>query len=157
MRTKDNQKHGIISKKLYKDIVSTIPITCVDLILVHNNKFLLGKRINKPLNNKWCFPGGRILKGEPLTQAIYRKLWDETGLNKKDVGSINFLTVKDVFYPDSEFNSSMHNINIIYKIQIKSADNLKPDSQHSNLNWFSRIDKKWPLYVKQALKLGGFK
>ena len=157
MRTKGNQKHGIIGKKLYKDIVSVMPITCVDLILIYVNKFLLGKRTNKPLKNKWCFSGGRILKGESPIKAVYRKLKEETGLNKKDVESVSFLTVKDVFYSESEFDSSTHNINLIYKIRIKSPDNLKSDSQHSNLKWFSNIDKKWPLYVREALKLGGFK
>jgi len=157
MRTKGNQKHGIISKKLYEDIVSTMPISCVDLLLVHKKSFLLGLRKNKPLKNKWCFSGGRILKGESLTKAVYRKLKDETGLNEKDVGSVSFLTVKDVFYPTSEFDSSMHNINLIYKIRVKSPNNLRSDSQHSSLKWFSSIDKKWPSYVKFGLKLAGFK
>lgn len=157
MRTKGNQKHGIISKKLYEDIVSTMPISCVDLLLVHKKSFLLGLRKNKPLKNKWCFSGGRILKGESLIKAIYRKLKDETNLNKNDVKSINFLTVKDVFYPDSEFDSSMHNINLIYKIRLKSHDNLKSDNQHHELRWFSKIDRGWPSYVKFGLKLAGFK
>ena len=157
MKKNSNSKHGFIGKKLYKNIVSIMPIPCVDLLLIHRKVFLLGLRKNKPLKNRWCFPGGRILKGEPLISAVYRKLKNETGLDKKDVVSVGFLTFKDVFYSDSEFDSAMHNINLIYKISIKTPDNLKPDSQHSNLKWFSRIDKKWPLYVRQNLKLGGFK
>lgn len=157
MKINNSLKYGIIGKKLYKDIVSTMPIPCVDLLLVHKNNFLLGLRKNKPLKNEWCFSGGRILKEESFNEAIYRKLKDETGLNKKVVRSINLLTVKDVFYPDSEFGSSMHNINLLYKIQIRSSDNLKPDNQHRELRWFSRIDKKWPSYVKFGLKLAGFK
>src|SRR3989344_6399297 len=111
MRIKSNPKHGIIGKKLYKDIVSTMPIPCVDLLLVNKKTFLLGLRKNKPLKNKWCFPGGRILKGESLIQGVYRKVREELGLNKKNLESVKFLTVKDVFYPDSAFEVSTHNIN----------------------------------------------
>lgn len=62
-----------------------MPVTCVDLIVIHKNKFLLGKRMNKPLKNNWCFPEGRILKDESFDQAIYRKAKEETGLVKKDL------------------------------------------------------------------------
>ena len=134
-----------------------MPVACVDCVVKNGNKFLLEYRVNKPAQHKWWLPGGRILKGESLTKAVYRKLKDETGLNEKDVGSVSFLTVKDVFYPTSEFDSSMHNINLIYKIRVKSPNNLRSDSQHSSLKWFSSIDKKWPSYVKFGLKLAGFK
>src|SRR3989344_3743239 len=156
MRIKSNPKHGIIGKKLYKDIVSTMPIPCVDLLLVHKKNFLLGLRKNKPLQNRWCFPGGRILKGESLTRGVYRKIREELGLSKKSVESVNFLTVKDVFYSDSAFGVGTHNINMIYKVKIKQFNELKPDGQHYELKWFSRIDKEWPSYVKFGLKLAGF-
>ena len=152
MKKKSSLKHTFIDKELYGNILQIMPITCVDLLLINKNNFLLGKRKNKPLKDRWCFPGGRILKGESLMHTIYRKAKEEVDLKKEHINSINFLTVKDVFYPDSPFGSSVHNVNIIFKVAVVSVGDLKPDDQHQELRWFSKIDKKWPLYVRQVLE-----
>jgi len=67
----------LINPELYKKINETMPITAVDIILVKDGKFLLGKRNNKPVQNKWWLPGGRILKGELLKNAVKRKVKEE--------------------------------------------------------------------------------
>jgi len=61
-----------IPEPLYKKIIEVMPIPCVDAIIVHKGKFLLGQRINKPLRDEWCFVGGRVRKGELLKDAVHR-------------------------------------------------------------------------------------
>ena len=86
-----------------------------------------------------------------------RKIKEETGLSTSVITKIRFLTVNEVFFPDSAFKYPCHNINIIHAVTIKSAGNTRPDSQHSTIQWFSRIDKQWPKYVREVLASAGFK
>ena len=57
-------------------------------IIISNNegKLLLAGRIG---SNSWQFPQGGILESESPTQAMYRELYEEIGLEKKDVKIIN--------------------------------------------------------------------
>ena len=52
----------ILPENIYKEIISNIPILCVDIILTNKNKnkFLLIKRNNEPLKNEWWIVGGRV-------------------------------------------------------------------------------------------------
>jgi len=40
---------------------------------------LLIKRENEPFLNKWCFPGGKVEKGEKYLDATIREVKEETG------------------------------------------------------------------------------
>ena len=53
-------------------------------IIISNNegKLFLAGRIG---SNSWQFPQGGILESESPTQAMYRELYEEIGLEKKDV------------------------------------------------------------------------
>ena len=143
----------LINPELYKKINETMPITAIDIILVKDGKFLLGKRNNKPVQNKWWLPGGRILKGELLKNAVKRKVKEETGYTIKNS---RLLTVTELFFPDSVWKTSTHNIILLYKAEAKQQT-ATPDKQHAQLTWFLEIDKRWPKYIRWALELAGFK
>jgi ADP-ribose pyrophosphatase YjhB (NUDIX family) len=72
-----------ISNELWKSILQSMPIACVDLIIHRTVKreiwVLLGFRKIYPYNDRWALPGGRIIKGESLRQTADRQL-DEIGL-----------------------------------------------------------------------------
>ena len=67
-----------IPQDLYNEILSTMPIICVDGIIQKGGETLLLLRDNEPEKGKWWFPGGRVLKGERLEDAINRKIKEET-------------------------------------------------------------------------------
>ena len=132
-----------------------MPIPCVDVIIVSDGKFLLAKRKNKPGLGKWCLPGGRVLKNETLNQAVTRIVKKETNLKKFKIAKI--ITASEFFSRTSAFGPSTHTISSVFLVIIASHQALRPDSQSSELCWFSKIDKKWLKYARDLLKLAGFK
>ena len=71
----------MIPEELYKKIVDTMPILCVDLVIKNGRgEFLLVKRKNQPLKGEWFVPGGRMMKGETVTEAVIRKAKEELGV-----------------------------------------------------------------------------
>lgn len=146
--------NGIIETDLYKSIHDKMPIFCVDLIVVKNDKFILTKRTNKPVQGKWWFPGGRVFKNEKMIVAVKRKAKEELGLNPK---SIKFLGFDETFFPDGPFDGSTHTVNAIFAITINAAKEPKIDSQAESFRYFEKIDKKWHPYIKKSLTMAGFK
>lgn len=67
-----------IPLKLWKKILASIPIACVDVIVYktvdHERQVLLGYRMIPPYNDCWALPGGRIIKGERLRETANRQL-----------------------------------------------------------------------------------
>lgn len=143
-----------LNAKLYRQILASIPIPCVDLVITDGKKFLLVKRKNKPAKNKWCVPGGRVLKNETLKQAVKRKVEEETGLNKFKV--LKFIAVKEYFSSESEFGPATHTINSIFLIKAYPPTKLKIDNQSSEIQWFYKINPRWIKYVRDVLKSAGF-
>lgn len=52
------------------------------LLINRDKKVMLAKRYKE---NSWQLPQGGIDKGETLIEALYRELYEEIGLSKKDV------------------------------------------------------------------------
>ena len=69
-----------IPQDLYDKILNTMPIICVDGIIQKGDSTLLLLRDNEPEKDNWWFPGGRVIKGETLENAVIRKVKEETGL-----------------------------------------------------------------------------
>lgn len=141
-----------IPTNIYKNICGLIPIVCVDLVIRCRKKFLLGFRKNKPAKNKWWFIGGRIFKGETLKQAVIRKAKEEAGIH---IDNMKLMGTEETMFRNGPFNSPTHTINIIYLIKIKPNKLIK-DGQHTQLCWFSKINKNWPKYIKKYLALTEF-
>jgi len=67
-----------IPEKLWKSILASMPIPCVDII-VHTGvggktRVLLGYRKIYPYNDQWALPGGRIVKKESQCATANRQL-----------------------------------------------------------------------------------
>lgn len=68
-----------VSEKDWKTIVSNVPIMSVDLVVLTPNGVVLGRRKNEPAKGRWFVPGGRVRKGELLSEAVHRIAQEELG------------------------------------------------------------------------------
>lgn len=56
------------------------PRVAVGAVIIEDKKVLLVKRSNPPAQGLWAIPGGKILPGETLQDALKREILEETGL-----------------------------------------------------------------------------
>lgn len=132
-----------------------MPIPCADVIVVSGKRFLLVKRKTKPLRGTWCFVGGRVVKGEKLREAAVRKVREEVGIPSIKIKK--FLASEETFFEKSAWGSSTHTINSVFLAEAPSAAAVRFDATATDAKWFSKIDQRWPAYVKKMLHLAGFK
>ena len=125
---------GYITGDIFKTIIENTPLVSVDLIVKHNGKVLLGKRVNKPALEYWFTLGGRVLKNESIQSAIQR-----IGKVELDIiidGSPRFIGVFEHLYDDSIFDDvSTHYVNLAYEIEVSGLEDL-PTDQHNEYRWF---------------------
>ena len=141
-----------IPKELYQQILENMPICCVDLVIVHQGKVLLGLRKDEPLKDGWCVPGGRVLKNERLEQAVRRKAKEEVGL---EIEIIKKIGSYELFFDKGPLplKTGIHDIAIVFLVKPKDKNPvIKLESHQSKYQWFDRIDDSWHPYVKQVLK-----
>jgi len=60
------------------------PKVGVGVIVVKDNKVLLGKRKTDPSVGDWCFPGGHLELNEEIEDCARRETLEETGITIKN-------------------------------------------------------------------------
>ncbi len=130
----------MIPSKLYKKIVESVPILCVDVILVYKSSFILVKRINEPLKGQWWLVGGRALKGEKTKDAVKRKVKEELNLIPRD---IQFGGVYEDSYKRSAWGTPTSSVSVVYLANINSIRNLKLDKTSSHYCLSDRLPSRF--------------
>ena len=62
-----------------------IPRVGLGVIIIKENKVLLGKRKNAHGEGDWCFPGGHLEFGEKWEKCAKRETREETGIEIKNI------------------------------------------------------------------------
>ena len=106
----------LIPAKLYRKIVELVPIVCVDVILIHEGKYILVKRKNEPLEGQWWVVGGRSLKGEHSHKTVIRKIREETGLK---ANNFQLRGVYEDHYKKSAWGVPTSSISLVYQAEVK--------------------------------------
>ena len=128
----------------YKNIVDKMPVMCVDAVIVDKGRYLLVKRKNKPLKGRYWTPGGRVLKGERLKDAVIRKVKEETGLNIVPISVVGFY---EDFYKENELGLKMvHTTSIVFSATVVSGK-IKLDRQSSGYKWSRTLPKDLTLQM----------
>ena len=68
------------------------PKVAVVAVIIRNGKVLLTRRVNKPQQGLWTFPGGFVDAGEDPARAAERECLEETGLRVKVSGLVDVLS-----------------------------------------------------------------
>ena len=143
-----------IEDNLYKEILKSMPILCVDLLILHEDKCLLLLRDNEPAKGQYWFPGGRVNKGELIAEACVRKTKMETGL---DCVFETIISVEEtIFTKSSDMLTDVHTVNICCKMSVIDISNLTLDIMHSGYIWCDTIMPDYHEGVRNPLSLIGF-
>lgn len=127
-----------LEQQLFKIIVENTPLISIDLIVRDSQKqVLLGKRQNRPAQNFWFVPGGRVFKDEPLEEAFKRITFEELGVRCLS-SDAKFLGVFEHFYNDNFFGNDFttHYIVLGYEINLSDVNFHFPTIQHKAYKWF---------------------
>ena len=132
----------MIPKADYIKILQTMPILCMDCIVVHKGKYLLVKRKNKPLQGEYWLPGGRVMKNETLEQAAIRKMKQEIGVDVKIIGLAGF---HEFLFEENEFDlDSIHTLSAVFYVSPLRTD-IKLDDQSDGFMWSKTLPDKLKL------------
>ncbi len=126
---------GMIPHDVYKTILDNVPLLCVDLVIVRENKVFLIKRKNKPCQGAYWIQGGRVIKNENLEQCGIRKAASELNIPEDKIKLIKFLGTFSTEFCDSEQGNSAHTVNVTFQAEIDDIP-LSFDKDHSDGKWF---------------------
>ena len=106
-------------------------------------RFLLMQRSSQSKGwlGKWEFPGGKVDRGEELTEALIREWKEETGLSVVPVACM------DVFDWEREHDRILY---FVFRMRAKSFK-VKRSAEHDDFGWFTASQMK-KLDVAPALK-----
>ncbi len=136
---------SLIPEKIYRSIVDTMPILCVDAIIRNaHGQVLLVKRTNEPLKGEWWVPGGRVYKGELLEDSIQRKVKEELGIDIQINGVAGYY--EDQFEKNPlNVESGLHTLGIVFEATPQNLD-IQLDNQSGSWKFFDNLPTR--LFIK---------
>ncbi len=117
------------------------PMVGIGVIVIKDDKVLLGKRKNTHGEGRWCFPGGHLEFNEELEDCAIREVGEETGLK---IENIKFFTItNDIFTKEKK-----HYITIFMVSDYDSGNvELKEPDKFEKWGWFSWDKLPEPLFL----------
>lgn len=156
------------SLDVFRSTVRYFPTVSVNIIVQRpDGAVLFLKRLNNPAKGKWWVPGGRILNGERIADAMLSLLKDETGLTGELVAvSPEYL---EELWETDEFTEEdrklypkdtpyVHYLATAGLVHVRTDAVPVLDAQSGTFEWFKKIPEQHP-YLRayfEALKRMGF-
>jgi ADP-ribose pyrophosphatase YjhB (NUDIX family) len=132
-----------IPKEQYEQILQLIPICCVDLAIVHDDKLLIVQRgESETWGCLWWIVGGRVHIGESWHDAVKRKARDEVGLDAEAVRMVQSYEA-----PEAE---GKHFVTTLFVVSV-SSDEVTLDDTSTDYRWVSEIDTDWHSLLKKMV------
>ena len=104
-------------------------------IMIHNNKVLVHKNINK---DHYCLPGGRIEIGENSEQTIKREIKEELGKQVNIIGYVS--TIENLFKME---NKKYYEIFFVHRIEFENEEDKKIDYTMHNVEGKKYLQYEW--------------
>lgn len=127
-----------LDNKTFGTVIDSTPLISIDLVVKNQqSQALLGFRTNRPAQDYWFVPGGRIQKNESMKTAFTRLCENELGLTCA-IEQAKCLGPFEHFYDDSVFGGhiSTHYVVLGYEIIVDESQLSLPTEQHSQYQWF---------------------
>lgn len=123
------------------------PKVGIGVIVINDNKVLLGKRLRVHGKGSWAFPGGHLELNEEINECAIREVKEETGIKIKNL-KIGPLT-NDIFKHERK-----HYITIFVICEYSSGDvKIMEPLKCKKWEWFSWEKLPKPLFLSvQNLK-----
>ena len=122
------------------EVIKYTPLVSIDLVVRDGDgRVLAGWRTNRPAQNCWFVPGGRICKDERIADAFRRISKNELGLTLEE-RQARFLGVYQHFYEDNFAERpgfGTHYIVLGYEVRLDAPLTTLPEDQHEEYRWFS--------------------
>ncbi|GKA31661.1 NUDIX hydrolase 1 [Tanacetum coccineum] len=134
--------------------MTSAPVIGVAVLLVKENKILLGRRKSSIGHNTYALPGGHLEFGESFEECAAREVKEETGLDIKD---IQYVTVtNDVF---SEAAKPLHLVAVYMRACLANPDQLPQNVEPEKCDgwdWYDWKNLPQPLFrpLETLLKNG---
>jgi len=133
---------GWIKEELYTKIKQQMPIPAVDLLVKYKGRILLMLRNNEPAKAEWFTPGGRILYGEELDDAVRRVLLEETGLKPSKIEAKG---VMSHIWPECHMITAYHLVEV-------DSDKVILNDEHTDYKWVSECPDNIHSYLTEMVK-----
>ena len=130
---------GFIPEETYREIITLIPLLCVDIVICDSSgKYLLVQRSNEPYSKEWWVVGGRVEKGEKLTEAAVRKVKEETGLTVHSLIPVGYY---EDFYSQNAFGTDglYHTMSVVFTAEVDTFSDIRLDEQSSDWKQADRL------------------
>lgn len=124
----------------FLSVVRHTPLVAIDLIARDPaGAVLVGRRANRPARDWWFVPGGRIYKGERLTEAFARITRDELGASVP-FDQARLLGVYEHLYDDNFAGVEgfgTHYVVLGYTLALDHIPAALPRTQHRDYLWLT--------------------
>ncbi len=129
----------------FKAIYSKVPRLCVDLVITSPEGVLLTLRDIDPWRNQWHLPGGTVLLGETMEDAIKRVGLEELGL---EVEKDKVLGVVEFFNSEIGHN---HSVSVTYLVKILNGE-LQINNEALAAKYFKELPENTIIEHKKFLE-----
>lgn len=104
-------------------------------IIIHNNKVLVHRDINK---SHYALIGGRVAVGENSEETVKREIMEEIG---KEVNIIEYIATVENFFKSDEIK--YHEILFIYKAEFKNNEDKLIQEKMKNIEGKDYLQYEW--------------
>ncbi|MCG9769637.1 NUDIX hydrolase [Pseudoalteromonas piscicida] len=113
----------------------------VGVVIMHDNKILLGERIGAHGAHTWATPGGHLEYREDIEACAIREVYEETGLDVVNVEKLGF--TNDYFADEQK-----HYVTLFVMARCDTHDaEVKEPNKCKQWQWFSLDELPQPLFL----------
>jgi colanic acid biosynthesis protein WcaH len=130
---------AMLNEADFMTLVRLAPLVSIDLVVTDGNRrILVGRRRNRPAQDTWFVPGGRIAKDESLDTAFRRIVHNELGVASAERSSARLYGVFEHRYDDNFAGApgfGTHYIVLAYAMSLSGTVPIGRFDQHSGYQW----------------------